>query len=239
MGSATGVVPPLDFKYALLIGNSEAGGPDYATNDVDLLAEALAKHAGYSADHIVTLKNPTVAEIRAAAAAVAEKMPDSGTITLFYAGDGKNDSSSGKDYITGSDSRENAVGTMLAKTDLYAPFISKGASIFAFFEVDRPVDAKERYFGMEIPQIGRIAQMQSNSPGEMAYATVSDGKTYGVYGYAMCQVLRGMRNNRISIDDFTWATFYEIRKGSSEGGGGGSQTPTLPVVVSMSTTAKF
>ena len=66
-----------------------------------------------------------------------------------------------------------------------------------------------------------------------------DGKTYGVYAYAMASVLKGMRNNRVPINDFAWATFYEVRKGTNEGGGGGSQTPTLPVAVSMSTTARF
>ena len=57
--------------------------------------------------------------------------------------------------------------------------------------------------------------------------------------YAMASVLKGMRNNRVPINDFAWATFYEVRKGTNEGGGGGSQTPTLPVAVSMSTTARF
>jgi len=239
VGSPTGVVPPLDFKFALLIGNSKAGGPDYAVNDVDIIGEALSKHAGYSVDNIVTLKDPSVAEIRAAATAISERMPDSGTITIFYAGDAMNDPTSGKDFVTGADSRENAVETMLAKSDLYAPFIAKGSSIFAFFEVDRPISVQERYFGMEIPQVGRIAQMQSNSPGERAYATIADGKPYGVYAYAMAQVLKSMRNNRVPINDFAWATFYEVRKGSNEGGGGGSQTPTLPVAISMSTTARF
>jgi len=239
VGSTTGVVPPLDFKFALVIGNSKAGGPDYAVNDVDMVAEALSKHTGYNVDNIVKLKDPTVVEIRAAAAAIAERMPDSGTITIFYAGDGMNDPESGKDYVTGSDSRDGATGSMLAKSDLYAPFIAKGSSIFAFFEVDRPVSDQGRYFGMEIPQVGRIAQMQSNSPGERAYATISDGKSYGVYAYAMAQVLKDMRNNRVPINDFAWATFYEVRKGSSEGGGGGSQTPTLPVAISMATTARF
>jgi hypothetical protein len=128
---------------------------------------------------------------------------------------------------------------MLGKSEIYAPFIAKGSSIFVFFELDRPFSAQERYFGMEIPAVGRIAQMQSNSPGERAYATVADGKTYGVYAYAMAQVLKGMRNNRVPINDFAWATFYEVRKGTNEGGGGGSQTPTLPVAISMSTTARF
>lgn len=237
VGTAAGVVPPLDFKFALLIGNSQ-GGPDFAVNDVDLLAEALSKHGGYDMDHIVVLKNPTVAQMRQATTALAAQVPDSGTVTIFYTGTGVNDESNGKDYVGGSDSR-GTPGSMFAKTDLYAPFISKGASIFAFFQVDRPLSNTERYFGMEIPQVGRIAQMQSNSPGERAYGTVAEGKHYGVYAYAMASVLRSMRNNRIPIADFVWQTFYEVRRGSGEGGGGGSQTPTLPVAVSMATTARF
>ncbi|MDQ2987262.1 MAG: caspase family protein [Armatimonadota bacterium] len=238
VGSPTGVVPPLDFKFALLIGVGAGDGPDYALNDVDLLAEALTKHAGYQADKITILKDPTVAQIREAATAIAATMPDSGTITIFYAGAGTNDPETGKDYVAGSDSR-SAIGTMLPKSDLYAPFMGKGSSIFAFYEVDRPLSEKDRYFGMEIPQTGRVVQMQSNSPGERAYATVADGKPYGVYAYAMSQVLKSMRNNRVPLSDFVWATFYEVRKGSNEGGGGGSQTPTLPVSLTMSTTARF
>lgn len=237
VGSATGVVPPLDHKFALLIGN--AVGLGYAGNDVDLLASALAKHAGYPEGNIVALKDASVEQIRAAATELANRMPDSGTVVIFYAGGGANDKESGRDYVAGSDSQPGAIGSMLPKSDLYSAFIPKGSSIFAFFEVDRPLDAQERYFGMEIPVVGRIVQLQSNSPGERAYATVVDGKQYGAYAFAMSQVLKSMRNNRIPISDFAWATFYEVRKGTNEGGGGGSQTPTLPVTQTMSTTARF
>jgi hypothetical protein len=239
VGSATGVVPPLDHKFALLIGSSAGGGPDFAVNDVDLLAESLVANAGYPEANIVKLKDATAAQIRAAANELAERMPDSGTILLFYSGRGVNDVSSGKDYVFASDSQVGSIGSMLPKADLYAPFIPKGSSIFAFFEVDRPLDAQERYFGMEIPVVGRIVQLQSNSPGERAYGTVVDSKQYGAYAYAMSQVLKSMRNNRIPISDFAWATFYEVRRGTNEGGGGGSQTPTLPVTQTMSTTARF
>lgn len=238
IGSATGVVPPLDHKFALLIGNAAGDSPDYAGNDVDILAEALVKHAGYPEGNIVSLKDPSVAQIREAANALADRMPDSATVLVFYAGMGTNDVTTGKDYIAGSDST-SASSSMLPKADLYAAFIPKGSSIFAFFEVDRPLDSQNRYFGMEIPVVGRIVQMQSNSPGERAYATVVDGKQYGAYAYAMTQVMKSMRNNRIPISDFVWATFYEVRKGTNEGGGGGSQTPTLPVTQTMSTTARF
>ncbi|MEO7453518.1 MAG: hypothetical protein ABIV13_02000 [Fimbriimonadales bacterium] len=239
VGSATGVVPPLEHKFALLIGNSAADGPDFAVNDVDLLAEALAKHAGYPEANIVSLKNASVAEMKAAAASLAERMPDSGTVMVFYSGNGMNDLASGKDYVSGADSLAGAVGSMMPKADLYEAFVPKGSSIFAFFQVDRPLDPQERYFGMEIPVVGRIMQLQSNSPGERAYGTVVDGKQYGAYAYAMAQVLKSMRNNRIPISDFAWATFYEVRRGTNEGGGGGSQTPTLPVTQTMSTTARF
>jgi hypothetical protein len=238
IGSATGVVPPLDHKFALLIGNAAGESPDYSVNDVDILAESLVKHAGYPEANIVSLKDPSVAQIREAATALAERMPDSGTVLIFYAGMGANDVATGKDYIAGSDSGAG-VSSMLAKADLYSAFIPKGSSIFAFFEVDRPLDPQNRYFGMEIPVVGRIIQMQSNSPGERAYATVVDGKQYGAYAFAMTQVMKSMRNNRIPISDFVWATFYEVRKGTNEGGGGGSQTPTLPVTQTMSTTARF
>ena len=239
VGSATGVVPPLDHKFALLIGNTQGDGVDFANNSAELLAESLIKHAGYPEGNVVVLKDPTVAQIREATVAMAGRMPDSGVVTIFYAGSGMNDKTSGNDFISGSDSRDGAVGSMFPKSELYAPFVPKGSSIFAFFEIDREITAQERYFGMEIPVVGRIAQMQSNSPGEKAYGAVVDGKTVGAYAYAMAQVLKSMRNNRIQISDFAWATFYEVRKGSNEGGGGGSQTPTLPVTMTMSTTARF
>lgn len=234
IGTPTGLVPPLDFKFALLIGVDG----DHSANDVDLLKDSLVKNAGYPEGNVVVLKAPTAAEISAAASALADKMPDSGTAFIFYSGKGVSDPATGKDYLAGSDSGES-VGSMVAKLSLYQPFISKGTSIFAFYQVDRSMDAEGGYFGREVPELGRVAQMEGTAPGEKAYTMIADGKPYGVYAHAMSDVLAQTRDNRITILDFVWNTFYQIRKGSVEGAGGGAQTPTLPVVVSMTTSAKF
>ncbi len=234
IGTKTGVVPALDFKYALLIGNNAPDGPAHGENDVDLLKEALIKHAGYPEANIVVLKGASSASIVEAAKGLSDKMPDSGTALVFYTGPATFDPKTGKDYLGASES-----GDKVAKLELFQSFVAKGASVFAFFQVDRPMDLEGRYFGMEVPEFGRIAQMQGTSPGEKTYATFAEGKSYGVYAHAMAQGLEDTRDNRIAISDFVWNTFYKIRKGAADGSGGGAQTPTLPVVVSMTTSARF
>lgn len=238
VGTRFGLVPSLDYKYALLIGNSTSGN-SFAENDVDLLKDALVRHAGYPEANIVVLKNASVQTIREQAAALADKMPDSGTLFLFFSGGGAFDPESRKDYLAGSDTQSLMnYGRMLPKVSLYEPFFPKGTSIFAFYQVDRPLTNEGFYFGLETPQVGRISQMQGAAPGERAYATVADGKSHGVFAYAMMQVFAEMRNNRIPLMDFAWNTFYRMRNGVGDVGGG-SQTPTLPVIVSMSNTARF
>src|SRR5437763_1727381 len=57
IGTPTGLVPIIENKFALLIGNSQGGGLAFAENDVDILKEALIKHAGYADTNIVVVKN--------------------------------------------------------------------------------------------------------------------------------------------------------------------------------------
>lgn len=236
--SRFGLVPVLDFKYALLIGNSEGGGQDFAVNDVDILREALIKHAGYAESNIVVLKNADVATIRREAEALAERMPESGTLFLFFSGGGFYDESQKKDFLKGVDSQAGRVETMLGKTDLYRVFMSKGATIFAFFQVDRPMSLNGGYFGREVPTLGRIAQCHGTMPGENVHGLSVEGKQYGAYARAMVLTLEDLHSNQIQVDEFCWQVFDRIRSGTGAGVGG-VQVPTLPVVVGMTPSARF
>lgn len=238
VGTRFGLVPPIETKYALLIGNSQGGGHSYAENDVDLMKDALTKHAGYPEANVVSIKNGTGAEIMQQAQALAERMPDSATLFVFYTGAGAVDAN-GTDYLAGADSPDStSFDKMIKKLDLYKVFLPKGTTVFAFYEVDRPVARDGTHFGSEVSQVGRIAQAQGCSPGENANGLMVNGKSQGVYAYAMSQVLAETRNNRIPLLEFCWNTFYRVRKGSSETGGG-AQTPTLPVVVTMANNVRF
>jgi hypothetical protein len=238
VGTKGGIVPALDYKFALIIGTSTGLGQPFSTNSAEAVKDALVKHAGYSEDNIVLIKDGTAAAIMQQARELAEKVADSGTVFVFYSGQGYFDPKSSHDYLAAADSTDaDSFDKMVSKTALIQPFISKGCSIFMFFESDRPL-TENNCFGREIPQVGRIALCQGNSPGERAYATVQDGKPIGIYGAALVDVLGQTRNNRINLTDFVWNTFYKIRRGTAEVGGG-AQTPTLPILVSMTTSVKF
>jgi len=233
-----GLVPTLDFKFALLIGNSQNGGPEFATNDVDLIRDALIQHAGYAEANIVVLKNATVEEIRKQAEALVERMPESGTVFLFFAGQGLHDDRAKKDYLLGADSDRTKIETLLSKSDLYRIFMQKGSAIFAFFEVDRPKSADGGYFGREVPELGRISQAHGTMPGENIYGSIWDGKKYGVYARAIAETLADFHTNQIEVAEFCWQVFDRIRSGSGSSVGG-LQVPTLPVVVGMAPTSRF
>ncbi|MEM4408392.1 MAG: hypothetical protein QXI19_06585, partial [Candidatus Caldarchaeum sp.] len=55
--SPHGIVPVLEYKFALLIGNAQGSQQTHAHNDVDLLKEALTKYAGYAESNIVSVKD--------------------------------------------------------------------------------------------------------------------------------------------------------------------------------------
>ncbi|MER3466274.1 MAG: hypothetical protein C4340_03785 [Armatimonadota bacterium] len=236
--SRFGLVPLLDFKFALLIGNPQNDGSDFGIQDVDLLKEALIKHAGYPAENIVVLKNADVATIRREAEALAARIPESGTVFLFFSGGGFYDESQKKDLLKGTDSQAGRVETMLGKVDLYRIFMSKGATIFAFFQVDRPMSLNGGYFGREVPTLGRIAQCHGTMPGENVHGVFFEGKQYGVYTRAMVLALEELHSNQIQVDEFCWQVFDRIRSGVGAGVGG-VQVPTLPVVVGMTPSARF
>ena len=115
----------------------------------------------------------------------------------------------------------------------------KGAHIFAFYETNRPIK-EGRFFGMETPLVGSIAQSQATLPGDTVNAIVRNGKDVGIYVDAFNNVLAELRSNWIPISEFGWQLFYRIRRGDSGTTGGGSrQTPTLPVLTNMGADARF
>jgi len=108
--------------------------------------------------------------------------------------------------------------------------------VFSFFQCDRRIiDGK--YFGLEIPQVGKIAQTYATIPGEFAQGLSFDGQFRGVFTAAMTTVLKHLRSNRIGILDFCWEVFDVCRQGL--GGVGGAQTPSLPITTGITGSAKF
>lgn len=234
-GTGVGKIPT---KYALLIGNGESQIPDraisYATDSAQMIRESLVTSSGYMEENVELVLNATNEQIMKSAKALAERMPTGATIMIYFAGVGAN--LSGKDYLAGVDSQSiTDSASMVAKSDLYKVFVAKEANVFAFFEAARPFD-KGRCFGTEIPKSGHIAQMQATMPGSEIISSVRQGKTVGLFTDALAAVLTEERSNQFPIMEFGWKVFYKIRGGE---GGGGVQTPTLPVRVGLDDKAKF
>jgi hypothetical protein len=167
----------------------------------------------------------------ASARAIAERMPADGTLFIYFSGAGYN--IGGKDYFAGIDAETAQDSShMVAVSDIYRLFISKGASIFAFTQVSRTIDAG-LYFGKETPLFGRVAQSHATIPGEPINALVTGGKTVGAYTQAVVDILTDFRSNQVPVTEFVWQVFYRMRRG------GGPQTPTLPVLTVMSADARF
>ncbi len=235
-------VAPIATKFALVIGNSECKLPGaaipFAADDAQLMRETLSMGAGYPQENVDVVINATSAQLMASARALAERVTDGATVTIFFAGAGVN--INGKDYLAGVDTESPTdIASMAAKTDLYQMFMAKGARIFAFFEVHRPKVAG-RFFGMEVPMFGSIAQAQATMPGDDVYSIVRGGRTIGAYVDAFTGVVSQFRSNRIPIQEFGWQVFYRIRTGDTGSVGGSSrQTPTLPVLTNMAADARF
>ncbi len=236
---SSGYIPPLEFKFALLIGNSGNSGQAYAGQDVDFLKKALTEHAGYAEANITVLKDVSSQEILSAAKAIAEKLPDNAIVYIYFSGMGVYNPETNKDYLAGNDVRSmTAYESMVPKSELFKPFVEKGASIFSFFQVDRKKDKDGNYFGKEVPQLGKIAQLFGTAPGDVVNATVYEGRVHGLYTVGIVQSLQLMRGNRIPVLNFAWMVFERVRVGSAEGGGG-AQTSTLPVLVGLSGNSRF
>lgn len=235
-------VAPMMDKYALVVGNTTSLLPEgevpFAASDAGLIKDRLVQAAGYPAANVDVLLDASAAQIMAAARALAERMPEDGTVMLFFTGAGAN--LDGKDYLAGVDTQSATdSSTMVAKTDVYRLFMAKGARIFAFYQVSRPM-VDGRYFGMEVPMVGAVAQMQATMPGERIFSITRSGQTNGLFAHAMGSVLSDFRSNRIPILEFGWQVFFSIRRGGTTGTGLGSvQTPTLPVITNMGADARF
>lgn len=237
-----GRVPVIDSKFALVIGNAESrmtgAALPFAVENTILIRDALINNGGYSEANITVLTNATAGQILDAAKAIAAKATEDSTILIYFAGAGAN--VDGRDYLAGVDT---AIGTdtskMAAKSDIFKEFIVKGASIFAFFEVNRPV-VNEAFFGTEVNVLGKTAQSFGTLRGEQVQSTVRDGKVIGAYADAMALVLQDLKSNRIPVLEFDWQVFYRMRRGAySSMAGGRGQTPTLPLLSNMGSDARF
>ncbi len=231
-----GAVPTLENKFALIIGNSEGGGLPFAVNDAKRVRESLLLHAGYAENNIVMLHNVTAEQMMSAANDLGSRIPQEATVLVYFAGRGAH--AEGRDYLAGAD-KGDPIEAMLPKTDLFRPFVAKGARIFSYFEAARPVEDGQ-FFGREVPAVGAISQMQATMPGGVVGRLIRDGQETGVFTEAFCMVLSEIRSNQVPVMEFGWQVFYKLRRGDTGTTGGGSQqTPTLPVLSNMAADARF
>lgn len=229
-------------KYALIIGNSESKMTElavpFASDDAQRVRESMIGFAGYPEANVDLVINATAEQMMSSAKALAERIPADATVMIYFSGVGAN--IDGKDFLAGVDCELSTdTSKMVAKAEIYRLFMAKGARVFAFFEANRPIVAG-RYFGMEVPLVGSIAQVQATMPGDVVYGISRNGKTIGVFTEAMTGVISDLRSSTIPILEFGWQVFYRIRRGDTGRTGGGSrQTPTLPVLTNMASDAKF
>lgn len=237
-----GRTAPVGNKFALIVGNAETKLSGFeipwAANDATAIRDALIQHAGYPSQNVDVIANATVEQMRASAQALAERMPDGATVTIYFTGVGVN--LDGEDFLAGTDSAgATDSSTMLSKEELYRFFITKGARVFAFFQVNRP-ELNGAFFGSQVLPVGMIAQMHATRPGGVCNAMMRNGTETGVFTDAFVRVLADFRSNRINITEFAWAVFNAMRRsGTGAAGGSSTQTMTLPVITNMATDARF
>jgi len=235
-------VPSVATKFALIVGNAasriQGQAMPFASDDAQKVREALVMSAGYPEENVDVVINATASQILASARALADRLPQDGTMFIYFAGAGVN--IDGKDFLAGVDTELTTdTNSMVAKAALYQLFERKGAHIFSFFQVNRPT-VNGRYFGMEVPLYGRIAQCQATLPNGSVYSLVSNGRPVGMYTEAFVATLNEFRTNQIPIMEFGWQLFYRIRRGGTGSDAGSSrQTPTLPVLTNLATDAVF
>ena len=235
-------VAPMADKFAFIVGNTDSRIEDaklpYAGDDADLIRQTLITHAGYPEGNIQTVINGTASQILAAAAALSLRVPDKGTVFIYFTGLGEN--IDGKDYLAGVDTpAEDAVGTMLAKDALFNAFLSRGARVFAFFQSNRPI-RDGIFFGSEINSDGAVAQMQATVPGGRIYSTTSNGKQIGLFTNGVVATLAEAHSNQVAVVPFGWEVYYSLRRnGTGTELGSTAQSPSLPVLTNMSADARF
>lgn len=237
-----GVVAPLPEKYALIIGNSMSGiegtALAFGSDDGQRVREALVTHAGYLDSNIDLILNATAEQIRSSVKALSDRIPEEATVFIYFTGVGVN--LDGKDFLAGVDATNlTDSSAMVAKAEVYSTLMRKGARVYAFFQASRQVQTG-RYFGMEVPMVGRIAQVQATLPGATVASYIRNGKEVGLFTDSLVSTLAELRTNRIPIQEFGWQVFYRMRRGGTgQFGGGSNQTPTLPVLINMSSDSKF
>jgi len=178
----TPLTAPTAPKYALIIGNSESRIPNAALpfggDDAQSVRDNIIAVAGYSPDNIELVVNATAQQILASAQTLASRVVDGGSVLIYFTGVGVN--LDGRDFLAGVDTElPNDTTTMLAKSELFKTFMTKGAKIFSFFQANRP-RVNGRVFGSEFPQVGSISQVQATTPGAAVYSIVNNGKAKGI-----------------------------------------------------------
>ena len=237
-----GPVASLNNKYALIIGNSDSRFGDlkisFAADDAQLLRESLVANAGYPEANIDLVINASAEQIRKSAEALSQRVDENAIVMIYFSGVGVN--MGGKDYLTGIDSESLMdAGSMASKNELLQMFLAKGARVFAFFQTHRPI-TNGRYFGQEVPMIGRLSQMQACIPGGQAYGFIQGGKEVGLFTHAMTRVFVQQRSNQLPILEYGWQVFNKMRRGDTGTTGGSSrQACTLPVLTNMASDARF
>lgn len=237
-----GTVPVVATKFALIIGNSESqmanGALPFAATDAMAVRDALVQNTGYADTSVDVVVNGTADQIRKAAQALADRMPADATLMVYFTGSGVN--VDGKDYFAGIDAAMTSdTGKMVAKEELMSMFRAKGASIFLFSQVSRPI-IEGRYFGMENPIFGHYSLCQATSPDGQVLGTTSGGKVIGAYTKAFVDVLAEFRSNRVPVTEFVWKVFHTMQGGTTlDAGGGTKQVPTLPVLYNLAPDARF
>jgi hypothetical protein len=242
VATLAGRVPIVPTKFALIIGNAESamanGGQPFANNDAMLVRESLVQNAGYDDRNVDLVVNATADQLRVSARALADRMPEDATLFVFFSGSGVN--IDGKDYFVGVDATmPTDTSRMVAKSELFQMFISKGARIFFFSQADRPVEGG-RYFGWESLLVGAVSESHGTMPNGQALGTMHGNKLHGLYGRAIAAVLHDLRTNTVPISEFGWLVFNKMRGGESGLQGVGSrQVPTLPVLQNLTDKSPF
>lgn len=237
-----GPVAQIPTKYALVIGNGESQMKEmslaYAADDAQQIREALTTNAGYPEQNVDLVINATAEQILSSAQALAQRVDENATVAIFFSGVGVN--SGGKDFLAGVEANSPmATGAMVAKAELLKLFLARGAKVFSFFQVNRPI-ANGRFFGQEVPMVGQLSQMQASIPGEMVQSFVQNGRTVGLFTHSIIRVMSEQRSNQLPILEFGWQVFNKMRRGDTGTSGGSSrQTCTLPVLTNLASDARF
>ena len=241
-GPALTITPVVRSKYALIIGNAESrlpeGRMESATGDAAMIQTSLVQFGGYDPANVELLNNATSAQIRTVAQALAERMDEDGTVMIYFAGMGVN--VAGRDWLAGVEaSFVEDSASMVSKTELVRTFARKGARVFSFFQVDRPV-RNGFYFGREAILDASYSQMMSTIEGGRNFSLVQAGERRGVFASSMALSLRQFQNSQgqIPIWEFAWSVIENLSNGQGLGGGA-PQTPTLPWLNFLDQTSSF